>query len=325
MSPDLAAMLRLDPDALPPVEGRSAFYDDVMRGLTLRQKTLPAKYFYDTEGSRLFDRICELPEYYPTRTEIGILRDHADDIAAFAGEKAALIEFGSGSSTKVRLLLGAMRHPAYVPIDISGEHMIEAVERLRLDYPDVPMHPVETDFTQDAALPTIISGRRRIGFFPGSTIGNFTPDQAEAFLRRAAGTLGAGAGFVVGVDLKKDPAVLHAAYNDRQGVTAAFNLNLLARINRELHGEIDLAHFRHLAFYNAAAGRVEMHIESLKRQRVRIAGDMFAFRNGETIHTENSCKYAVDEFQALAKRAGWHPEVCFTDADKLFSVHLLAR
>ncbi len=186
------------------------------------------------------------------------------------------------------------------------------------------MHPIEADFTQDVALPAAIYGRRRIGFFPGSTIGNFTPDQAEAFLRRAAGTLGSDSGFVVGVDLKKDTAVLHDAYNDRQGVTAAFNLNLLHRINRELHGEIDPANFRHLAFYNVAAGRVEMHIESVKRQRA-CAGDMFAFRDGETIHTENSCKYSVGEFQALAMRAGWQPEVCFTDADNRFSIHLLTR
>lgn len=304
----------------------SAFARDVATGLALPQKALSAKYFYDEVGSRLFDQICELPEYYPTRTETGILRSRAADIAARAGAGVALIEFGSGSSAKVRLLLDALERPAaYVPIDISGAHMQAAAAALRRDYPGLQVLPVEGDFTGPIPLPRFAADTRRLGFFPGSTIGNFTPADAGRFLAQAGETLETGALFLVGVDLKKDRARLEAAYNDAQGVTAAFNLNLLARINRELDGEFDLAAFRHRALYNEAEGRIEMHIESLRPQTVRVGDDTFRFHAGETVHTENSYKYAVPEFRDLAAEAGWTTDEVLTDAEELFAVFLLRR
>ncbi|MFS8038182.1 L-histidine N(alpha)-methyltransferase [Xanthobacter sp. AM11] len=302
----------------------AAFLADVHAGLALPQKALSPKYFYDATGSRLFDRICRLPEYYPTRTELGILKARAADIGACAGPHAALVEFGSGSSEKVRLLLDAMDAPAaYVPIDISGPHMREAVARLAGAYPRVAMVPVEADFTRAITLPPLEARGRRLGFFPGSTIGNFTPEAAQDFLAHAAQVLGRQAAFVVGFDLAKDAAVLDAAYNDAQGVTAAFNLNLLARINRELGADFDLAAFRHRAFYDPVPGRVEMHLESLAGQTVRIAGQAIAFRRGETIHTENSYKYAPARFATLAAAAGWQVHALWTDPRHWFAVALL--
>ncbi|QRG05589.1 L-histidine N(alpha)-methyltransferase [Xanthobacter dioxanivorans] len=309
-----------------PADAVAGFCADVLAGLAGRPKAISPKYFYDEAGSRLFDRICRLPEYYPTRTELEILSAHAGDIGAFAGAGAALVEFGSGSSEKVRLLLDAMQAPAaYVPIDISGPHMRAAIARLARAYPAVAMQPVEADFTRLAALPPIGAPGRKVGFFPGSTIGNFTPEAAAGFLAGAGAMLGAGAAFVVGFDLAKDAEILDAAYNDNQGVTAAFNLNLLARINRELGADFDLAGFRHRAFYDPAAGRVEMHLESLAAQTVRIAGTPIAFARGETIHTENSYKYAPAAFAELARGAGWRERALWTDARGWFAVALLER
>lgn len=311
-----------------PVEeaATAAFRADVLAGLGAPRKALPPKYFYDEAGSRLFDLICRLPEYYPTRTELQILTARARDIAAAAGRRATLIEFGSGSSEKVRLLLDAMEEPAgYVPIDISGAHMRAAVARLARDYPSLAMVPVEADFTRPLALPAAAGEGRRLGFFPGSTIGNFTPDAATAFLANAGAVLGPGAALVVGFDLAKAAEVLDAAYNDRQGVTAAFNLNLLARINRELGANFDLARFRHSAFYDPSEGRVEMHLESLADQSVRIDGETVAFARGETIHTENSYKYTLSAFALMAQRAGWTGRATWTDARGWFAVAVLER
>jgi L-histidine Nalpha-methyltransferase len=299
---------------------------DVVAGLSAARKSLPAKYFYDAEGSRLFDLICDLPEYYPTCTETGILADHAGHIAKLAGREVALVEFGSGSSAKVRLLLDALEDAAaYVPIDISAEHMMDASAALRADYPGLDILPVAGDFTRPIALPASIEGKRRVGFFPGSTIGNFTREEAGAFMTGAAETLGPEALFVVGVDLRKDRATLEAAYNDAQGVTARFNLNMLTRLNRELSGGFDLSAFRHRAFYDEDLGRIEMHLESRRRQTVTVAGHSFVFAEGETIHTENSYKYAPEEFERLAADAGWRRRDLLTDKHALFAVFCLER
>lgn len=300
------------------------FAEDVLTGLALPQKAIPAKYFYDAAGSRLFDRICALPEYYPTRTELGILRAHAAEMAEHAGPNAEVVEFGAGSSIKIRVLLDALEKPrAFLPIDISGEHLLAAAAELRRAYSNVEILPVTGDFTRSLDLPDLPGAGRRIGFFPGSTIGNFTRNEAEAFLREARATLGKGADFIVGVDLKKDRAVLEAAYNDAAGTTAAFNLNLLRRINRELGGNFDLGRFAHRAFYNEEKGRIEMHLESLAAQSVLVAGRSFAFARGETIHTENSCKYSLAEIAELAEAAGWSVARQWTDPQGLFSVNLL--
>lgn len=324
MTPALAAALHLDENL--ESLNRDGFSRDVLSGLERRRKAIPPKYFYDAVGSRLFDRICDLPEYYPTRTETSILKSCAPAIAARAGWDVALVEFGSGSSTKVRILLDALQLPAaYVAIDICGPHLENAAAALRREYPQLDVTAIEADFTQEVRLPDIVRGKKRLGFFPGSTIGNFAPDEAELFLHKAARTLGQGADMLVGVDLKKHGAILHAAYNDSAGVTAAFNMNLLTRINRELRGDFDLKSFRHRAVYNAAMGRIEMHLESLKPQTVRVAGDVFTFREGETIHTENSYKYSVDSFHRLVNKAGWRVGEVYLDPDKLFSVHYLTR
>ncbi|MEP9353109.1 L-histidine N(alpha)-methyltransferase [Xanthobacter sp. KR7-65] len=302
-----------------------AFRADVIEGLSSSPKALSPKYFYDEAGSRLFDLICRLPEYYPTRSELEILTARAGEISAFAGPHASLVEFGSGSSVKVRLLLDALERPAaYVPIDISGPHMRAAVARLAADYPDVAMTPVEADFTRPLHLPAL-EGGRRLGFFPGSTIGNFSPEAAGSFLAHAGEVLGPDSALVVGFDLPKDRAVLEAAYDDRQGVTAAFNLNLLARMNRELGADFDPAAFGHRAFFNAEASRIEMHLESRRSQVVRVCGQRFPFAAGETIHTENSHKYAVPVFLDMAQAAGWHERAVWTDSRGWFAVAMLER
>jgi dimethylhistidine N-methyltransferase len=304
----------------------SQFARDVIAGLTARPKRLAPKYFYDEAGSELFERITELPEYYPTRTERRILADHAADIAALVPAGAALVEFGSGSSAKTRIVLHAARGlAAYVPVDISGAFLDGEAARLRTEFPDLAVLPVAADFTEQFALPEALRGRPLLGFFPGSTIGNFEPHEASAFLRHAGKILGPGSTLIVGVDLEKDAKVLNAAYNDEAGVTAAFNLNLLVRINRELNGNFDLASFDHHAFYNRERHRIEMHLASLKRQKVRVCGESIEFRAGETIHTENSCKYTVESFKALARGAGWTPASVWTDADSYFSVQVLVR
>src|SRR5215217_7270320 len=271
----------------------SPFARDVLQGLNAHPKRLPPKYFYDHAGSELFERITELPEYYPTRSEMRILRDHAREMGALLPEDAALIEFGSGSSKKVRLLLGAGPQLAcYIPVDISAEFLQQEAAQLRGEF-DVSVHPVAADFTECFDLPLGVESLPRCGFFPGSTIGNFEPHQAAEFLRHAGEVLGHGAILIAGVDLEKKAEILHRAYNDAQGVTAAFNLNLLKRINRDLGGDFDVKKFEHHAFYNCERHRIEMHLASLCRQRVRVCGDVMEFRAGETIHTENSYKYTI--------------------------------
>ena len=300
------------------------FAHDLMRALASRPRSISPKYFYDEEGSRLFDRICELPEYYPTRTELGILADNAGDIAAHFGPRAEIVEFGAGSLRKVRLLLDAMDRPArYLPIDISGEHLARSAAVLQRDYPGLNVHPVVADYTQRLLLPAPVRGAgRRVGFFPGSTIGNFTPQEALHFLERTARLLRGGA-LLLGADLIKDPAILHAAYNDAQGVTAAFNLNLLARANRELGTRFILENFAHSAFYNAPLQRIEMHLVSRCAQTVVFEGESYGFEEGDTLHTENSYKFTTQGLRRLAERAGFRPGPVWTDPQRLFCVQWL--
>jgi dimethylhistidine N-methyltransferase len=301
----------------------SPFAQDLVAALGTRPHRISPKYFYDAEGSRLFDRICTLPEYYPTRTEISILEHSLGEMAALAGPGAEIVEFGAGSLRKVRLLLQAFDAPArYVPIDISGDYLRDAAAVLRREFANLDVHPLVADYTQQLQLPPASAGGRRIGFFPGSTIGNFTPAEAEAFLHRAAEVLRGGA-LVLGADLVKDPAVLHAAYNDSQGVTAAFNLNLLARANRELGANFVLAQFAHYAFYNVPEQRIEMHLVSRERQTVSLCGERFTLAEGESVHTENSYKFTVTGLRELATQAGFRPGPVWTDPERLFSVHWL--
>ncbi len=304
---------------------RDAFLDDCTIGLAQRCKSLPCKYFYDERGSRLFDRICELDEYYPTRTELSITRDHAPEIAELLGSDCLLVEFGSGSSVKTRLLLDQLIDPAgYIPIDISGEHLFRTASALADRYPSVAVMPLCADYTADLELPPTDAAPRKVaGYFPGSTIGNFEPPAALEFLRRVRKLCGRGSGLLIGVDLKKDPRLLHAAYNDAAGVTAEFNLNLLARINRELRGNFTLDAFAHYAFFNPVAGRVEMHLASLERQSVQIAGRRFRFETGESIHTENCYKYTLEGFAKLAERAGYRVRNVWLDELRLFSLQYL--
>ena len=304
---------------------RRDFETALREGLRRAPRQIAPKFFYDQTGSALFDRICELPEYYPTRTEFAILRQHAGEMAECIGAHADLIEFGAGSLQKIRLLLGALREPArLVAIDISAEHLQAEAGRLRAEHPVLAVLALAGDFSGELQLPALPAGAaRRVGFFPGSSIGNFTPTEALQFLRRCAGWL-AGGGLLVGVDLVKDPALLHAAYNDSAGVTAAFNLNLLARANRELGANFDLAAFQHYAFYAPLERRIEMHLLSACQQSVTVGGERFDFAEGQTLHTENSCKYTVPGFQALARAAGLQPQAVWTDAQRLFSVHWLA-
>src|SRR5438067_2103332 len=290
------------------------FAADVLEGLAATPKRLPAKYFYDDAGSRLFEEITELPEYYPTRAELRILESSAQSIAQFADPGAALIEFGSGSTAKARLLLRHMDSVrAYVPVDISAEFVNGEAARLQADFPALQVLPVAADFTAAFELPAAVRGGPRLGFFPGSTIGNLEPHEVTGFLRRVKMALGRGATFVVGVDLVKEPEVLYAAYNDSQGVTARFNRNLLVRINRELGADFDASAFEHHAFYNREQRRIEMHLASLRRQKVRILGKCFDFRAGETMHTEYSYKYTVEGFAALARGAGLTIGAVWTD------------
>jgi dimethylhistidine N-methyltransferase len=300
----------------------SAFEDDVLAGLSATPKRVPAKYFYDGAGSLLFERITELPEYYPTRSEMRILRAHAGDIAKFIPQGAALVEFGSGSSKKARILLRALpKLAAYVPVDICGEMIEQEAIELRLDFPGLKVLPVTADITHAFALPAEAKAAPlRVGFFPGSTIGNFEPHEAAAFLRNAGRILGPGATLIIGVDLIKPVDILNAAYNDKAGVTAKFNLNLLKRINRELAGSFKLDTFEHHAFYNCERHRIEMHLASLKRQKVKVAGESIDFCAGETIHTENSYKYSIASLGTLARRAGWQPAGVWTDEREYFSI-----
>ncbi len=298
----------------------------VVAGLAASRKTLPCKFFYDAAGSVLFDRICKLPEYYLTRTELRILEDQAESIAALLGPQASLIEFGAGSANKVGLILSRLDRPfSYVPVDISRKHLLSGAAGVARAFPGLRIAPVCADYTQSFALPAAASGTpgALAGFFPGSTIGNFTHPEAAVFLARSREILGPGAVMIVGVDLKKDERVLNAAYDDAARVTAEFNLNLLRRINRELGGNFRICEFDHAARWNEAEGRIEMHLVSRSAQTVRIGGAQFEFQAGESIHTENSYKYSIESFQALARDAGYEPAACWTDERGLFSVHAL--
>ena len=308
-----------------PDQQTSVFAREAIGDLSQRPKRLSPKYFYDATGSELFEAITRLPEYYPTRTELSILRDRGSDIAALIPEGAALIEFGAGATTKVRLLLENCAISAYVPVDISGDFLQGQANALRRDFPGLAVYPVAADFTAPFALPEIITlaGMPKVGFFPGSTLGNFEPHEACAFLRSAREILGPGSQMIIGVDLEKDERVLYDAYNDAAGVTARFNLNVLVRINRELGGNFDLSAFTHRAIYNRERHRIEMHLISKKSQSVRLLGTNFAFRAGESIHTESSYKYSIDRFAALARGSGWTPRASWTDKAGMFSVHAL--
>ena len=298
-----------------------SFREDVLAGLSLPQKSLSPKYFYDARGSRLFEAICRLKEYYPTRSELALTRLHLGAIARFARTDSTLIEYGSGESRKSRLLIAVLRPSAYIPVDISADALRAAAEKLRRLYPWLEIRPVHGDFSQPLKIPVAQAKGRRVVYFPGSTIGNLTPEEAHAFLRMTRGQVGAKGAMLIGVDLKKDANVLHAAYNDSKGVTAAFNLNLLARINRELGGDFELRRFRHYAFYNAALGRIEMHLVSLVQQAVNVGNHRFALEAGESIHTENSYKYSVEGFRALARSAGFKGDKVWLDRKGLFSLH----
>lgn len=304
-------------------EATSAFAGDVIEDLGQHPKRLSPKYFYDVTGSELFEQITVLPEYYPTRTELGILRGRGGEIADIIPKGAALVEFGAGATTKVRLLLERCDFGAYVPVDISGDFLKLQADALRKDFPGLNVYPVAADFTAPFALPADIAGMPKVGFFPGSTLGNFEPHEASAFLRSAREILGEGAQMIIGVDLEKDDRVLYDAYNDSAGVTARFNLNVLVRINRELGGNFDLSAFMHRSIYNRERHRIEMHLISKKAQTVRILGRNFSFRPGESIHTENSYKYSLERFAALARGSGWSVRESWTDAAKMFSVHAL--
>ena len=307
------------------------FATDMRNALAQHPRAIAPKYFYDAPGSAIFDQICDLPEYYPTRTETALLQDRAAELAAQIGPGVELVEFGAGSMTKVQLLLDALiaagaRPARYLPIDISGEHLQAAAQGLRAKYPGLRIEPVVADYGLPFDLPAPLPGStRRVGFFPGSTIGNYTPPEAIEFFKMARRVLqgGQGGALLIGADLIKDPAVLHAAYTDAQGVTAAFNLNLLARANRELGTNFDVAQFAHSAFYNAPLQRIEMHLMSLCKQTVVMDGQSFEFEEGETLHTENSYKFTLDSLRALAKAGGLGAGPAWTDADRRFSLHWL--
>jgi dimethylhistidine N-methyltransferase len=301
------------------------FLDDVITGLSGLPKSLPCKYFYDERGSELFAQICELEVYYPTKTELAIMHRHAAEMASLIGRRARLVELGSGSSTKTRILLDRAEHlEAYVPVDISADYLARAAARIAADYPHVPVLPVAADYSRPFALPEPNRAARTVVFFPGSTIGNLVPATARRFLRTFARVAGPRGGLLIGVDLKKDPRVLHAAYNDPEGVTAEFNLNLLRRINRELEGDFDLSRFRHEAFYDQKEGRIEMQLVSLARQIVCVAGTRFSFCENEPISTEYSYKYDTSEFAKLAASAGFALRRTWTDERAYFAVQYYA-
>jgi dimethylhistidine N-methyltransferase len=300
------------------------FATEVLSGLSRPGKTLPCRFFYDARGSELFEKVTRLPEYYPTRAETAILKAHAKEMAAGMPDGGVLMEFGSGSSLKTELLLERLpRLGAYVPIDVSQSALAGARRRLAARFPWLDVRPIVADFAYPVALPAELAWRHKTGFFPGSTIGNLMPVEASRLLRVLRAALSSGGRLIVGIDLKKDAGRLVRAYDDTAGVTAAFNLNLLVRINRELGANFDLRAFKHRAVYNAREGRIEMHLVSLKDQSVRIRGRRIPFRAGESIHTENSYKYSIPQFQDLARSADWRPTRVWTDPRGLFSVHEL--
>lgn len=305
--------LRAEPDLI----------SELVAGLEARPRAISPKFFYDERGSELFERICRLPEYYLTRTEIGILKACAPEIAQRIDPGAVLVELGSGASEKIRLLLDALRPRAYLGIDISRDFLRDATGRLAHDYPWLAVHAACADFSEPMTLTYPPPELPRLVFFPGSSIGNFVPDEAVAFLERLHPLVRSGGGLILGIDLQKDPRVIHAAYNDAQGVTAAFNRNVLHRLRREYGAKVDPDGFAHQARYNPDQGRVEICLVSLRDQEIRLDGRSFAFAAGEQLHTEFSYKYTIEGFQELALRAGYHPEAVWTDPRNYFSVHYL--
>jgi dimethylhistidine N-methyltransferase len=303
---------------------KESLIDEVVTGFGKPQKQLPCKLFYDKRGSALFDEICGLDEYYPTRTEIGLMKEYIEEICSFIGQSCLLVELGSGSSVKIRLLLDNLKNPSgYVPIDISEAHLMESVEALAADYPGLRIMPVCADYTRPFSLPRFdFPYSRTVFFYPGSTIGNFTPDSARTFLGRIAGRAGRGSGLLIGVDLVKDIKTLEDAYNDAKGVTAEFNLNILKRLNREIGSDFDIAKWRHKAFFNSRESRIEMHLKSTDVQRVRVNGTSFRFRKDETILTEYSYKYTLEGFRDLVSD-DYSVESVWTDRDNKFSVQYL--
>jgi len=311
-------------------DAKAALQDDfateVLNGLSRRPRAIPCRFLYDARGSELFEQITELEEYYPTRTEIGLLERHAGDIAEMAGQDVAIVEFGSGSSRKTEILIAALAQlSAYVAIDISAAALSEAATRLRGRFPDLDIITVTGDFNERIDMPSRLARTPKLGFFPGSTIGNLGKDEAVGFLKTARELLGKDGALLIGVDLKKDESILVPAYDDSEGVTAAFNMNLLTRINRELDGSFNLAKFAHEAIYNAEAGRMEIYITSQEDQEVSVLGQAFAFTRGERIHTENSHKYALEDITALAEAAGWSHTRAWVDDDDLFSLNMLTQ
>ncbi len=306
-------------------QARTRFREEVLAGLTATPKTLPSKYFYDAEGSRLFEAICALDEYYLTRAERRLMARVLPEMAAWVGPRAAILEYGSGSGEKTRQLLAALPAPAaYVPIDISPAPLYAAAARLRAEFPSLVVQPLAADFTQPLALPPLPPHARRVLYFPGSTIGNLLPADAVVLLRGMARRVGVGGGLLLGADLQKEPAVLHAAYNDARGATAAFNRNILARIQRELESDIDPARFWHYAPYNAPEGRMEMYLVAREAHTAQIDGATVRFAEGESILTEYSHKYTVDGLTRLAARGGFTVERVWTDPDRAFAILALA-
>jgi dimethylhistidine N-methyltransferase len=305
---------------------QAEFAEAIFTGFSQAAKYIPTKYHYDERGSALFEEITQLDEYYPTRTEIGLLKTYGDEIAQRASDGCAVVEFGSGSSRKTHILLEHMRTAsAYVPIDIDEWSLKQAVQRLKKQFPELALHPVHADFSKDIKLPDEIGDAPRLGFFPGSTIGNFELVAAVEFMKRAGQLLGHGSALLIGADLQKDLDILVPAYDDAKGVTAAFTLNLLHRINRELEGNFEVSQFAHRPLYNEKIGRIESYIESLIDQDVKILDRRFSFNEGERIHVENSHKYTIPQFQQLAMEAGWVSDHVWVDDEDLFSLHYLTR
>lgn len=298
------------------------FREDVLAGLAMRPRAIPARWFYDRRGSELFEEITRLPEYYPTRTETALLHAAVPEVARLTGPGRAVVEFGSGSSTKTPVLLGGIAPAAYVPIDISGDFLRDAAAELQRQFPAVPVHALEADFLQPVALPHGVAGMPKLGFFPGSTIGNMTPHAAVDLLRAMRGSLGEGAQLLIGIDRVKAESVLVPAYDDAQGVTAAFNCNLLERINRELGGTVPVEAFAHRAVWNDGASRIEMHLEATRDLCFEVAGETFAMAAGETIHTENSHKYGERGTRVLLRAGGWTPVGEWSDPDGWFALIL---
>ena len=305
---------------------RDTLRDEVLAGLRSEQKALPCKYFYDERGSALFDAICELPEYYLTRTELGIMETHVAAMAAALGPQLLLVEPGSGSSVKTRLLLDHLHRPvAYVPVDISRAHLVSAADRLNQLYPELEVLPVCADFNQPFEIPAPRRRAQRSAvYFPGSTIGNFEPPAAVALLHRLQRLAGSGGALLLGADLRKDKAVLESAYNDAAGVTAEFNLNILKRLNRELAADFNLAGFQHRAVYDETEGCIEMHLISRSAQSATVAGEAFDFAEGEVVLTERSYKYSPELLATLATKAGLRVEQMWMDDRRYFSVSLLS-